>query len=255
MRRADRLFEIIQVLRRKQRTRAADLAALLGASERTIYRDVSDMIARGVPIEGEAGVGYILRPGFDLPPLMFNENEIEALLLGARIVQSWADPELAAAAAIAIDKIGAVSPEPLRKQLDLVRLWAPVSTSREPITIDQAALRRAVRHQRKVRFAYRDQNGQSTERTVRPLIMAFSGTVWVLAGWCESREGFRVFRIDRMSDLSVTNATFEREAGRTAEDFLKQDAERNVEARRRHAEARGIGAEGYPADFSPDRKS
>jgi predicted DNA-binding transcriptional regulator YafY len=228
MRRADRLFEIIQVLRRKKCTRAADLASLLGVSERTIYRDVSDMVARGVPIEGEAGVGYIMRPGFDLPPLMFTENEIEALLLGARIVQSWADPELAAAAAIAIDKIGAVSPEPLRKQLDLVRLWAPTSHSREPITIDQGALRRAIRHQRKVSFAYRDQNGQSTERTVRPLIMAFSGTVWVLAGWCESRDGFRVFRIDRMSNFIVTDTAFDREKGRTAEDFLKQDAARNV---------------------------
>jgi predicted DNA-binding transcriptional regulator YafY len=145
MRRADRLFEIIQILRRKKATRATDLATLLGVSERTIYRDIADMVSRGVPIDGEAGVGYILRPGFDLPPLMFNENEIEALLLGARIVQSWADPELAAAAATAIDKVGAVSPEALRRQFDLVRLWAPADHARQAITIDQTALRHAIR--------------------------------------------------------------------------------------------------------------
>ena len=122
MRRADRLFEIIQILRRKKRaTRAADLATRLEVSERTIYRDIADMVSRGVPIDGAAGVGYILRPGFDLPPLMFNESEVEALLLGARIVQSWADPELAAAAATLLDKVAAVSPESLRRQLDLGR--------------------------------------------------------------------------------------------------------------------------------------
>ena len=223
MRRADRLFEIVQILRRKKRTRAADLASHLGVSERTIYRDVSDMIARGVPIEGEAGVGYIMRPGFDLPPLMFNENEIEALLMGARIIQSWADPEMAAAASTAVDKIGAVSPEPIRKQLGLVRLWAPVTDTREPISIDQAALRRAVRRQQKVRFVYRDMREKSTARLAWPLITAFYGTHWYLAAWCEDRAGFRVFRQDRMSDLIVLETTFERERGRTAEDFLEQD--------------------------------
>jgi predicted DNA-binding transcriptional regulator YafY len=223
MRRADRLFEIVQILRRKKRTRAADLASHLGVSERTIYRDVSDMIARGVPIEGEAGVGYIMRPGFDLPPLMFNENEIEALLMGARIIQSWADPEMAAAASTAVDKIGAVSPEPIRKQLGLVRLWAPVTDTREPISIDQAALRRAVRRQQKVRFVYRDMREKSTARLAWPLITAFYGTHWYLAAWCEDRAGFRVFRQDRMSDLIVLETKFERERGRTAEDFLEQD--------------------------------
>jgi len=156
MRRADRLFEIIQILRRKKATRAVDLAAILEVSERTIYRDISDMVSRGVPIDGEAGVGYILRSGFDLPPLMFNENEIEALLLGARIVQSWADPELAAAAATVMDKVGAVLPESLRQQLDLASLWAPANHASETIKIDQAALRHAIRDQRKIRFTYQD---------------------------------------------------------------------------------------------------
>ncbi|NVD39006.1 YafY family transcriptional regulator [Ensifer sp. HO-A22] len=223
MRRADRLFEIIQILRRRKATRAADLAALLEVSERTVYRDISDMISRGVPIEGEAGVGYILRPGFDLPPLMFNENEIEALLLGTRIVQSWADPELAEAAASALYKIGEVVPDALGRQLDLVNLWTPVEPARVPITIDQAALRRAIREKRKVQFVYRDLEDRTSDRRVRPLIMAFYGHVWLLAAWCETRNGFRVFRIDRMSDFGALEEYFTTEPGRTAEDFLKQD--------------------------------
>ncbi|MDF1793300.1 MAG: YafY family protein [Thalassobaculaceae bacterium] len=234
MRRADRLFEIIQILRRRKATRAVDLAVLLEVSERTIYRDIGDMVARGVPIDGAAGVGYILRPGFDLPPLMFNQNEIEALLLGARIVQSWADPELATAAATAMDKIGAVSPKPLRQQLDLVRMWAPTDHARETITIDQAALRHAIRDQRKVRFAYQDLDGGSTERVVRPLIMAFYGPVWLLAAWCELRDGFRVFRIDRMSAFAPLEETFEPLPGQTAQDFLIQDAARKGRPDRGH---------------------
>jgi predicted DNA-binding transcriptional regulator YafY len=197
-------------------------------SERTIYRDVADMTSRGIPIEGEAGVGYILRPGFDLPPLMFNENEVEALPLGMRIVQSWADPELAAAAATAIDKIAAVSPEALRRQFDLVRLWAPADHARQIITIDQAALRHAIRDRRKIRFIYRDTEGSTSERMVRPLIMAFYGPVWLLAAWCETRDDFRVFRIDLMSAFAVLDTTFETTPGQTAVDFLKQDADRKV---------------------------
>jgi predicted DNA-binding transcriptional regulator YafY len=226
MRRADRLFEIIQILRRKKATRAADLAAILEVSERTIYRDIRDMVSRGVPIDGEAGVGYILRPEFDLPPLMFNENEVEALLLGARIVQSWADPELAKAAAVVMDKVRAVLPEPLSQQLDLVRVWAPEDHVRATITIDQAALRHAIRERRKVRFAYQAIDGQPTERVVRPLIMAFYGPVWLLAAWCELRNGFRVFRIDRMSAFELLDEKYDAEPGRTALDFLRQDEAR-----------------------------
>jgi predicted DNA-binding transcriptional regulator YafY len=232
MRRADRLFEIVQLLRRKKSTRAADLAAHLEVSERTIYRDISDMVSRGVPIDGEAGVGYILRPGFDLPPLMFNENEIEALLLGARIVQSWADPELAPAAATVMDKVAAVSPASLRQQLELVRLWAPADHARETITIDQATLRHAIRDQRKIRFTNQDLDGRLTERVARPLIMAFYGPVWLLAAWCELRKGFRVFRIDRMSAFSTLETKFEAEPGKTAEEFLKQDAKKKQTALR-----------------------
>jgi predicted DNA-binding transcriptional regulator YafY len=225
MRRADRLFEIIQILRRKKRaTRASDLAVILEVSERTIYRDIGDMIGRGVPIDGEAGVGYILRPGFDLPPLMFDEDEIEALLLGARIVQSWADPELAAAAAKVIQKVGDVLPEALRHHLDLAGLWAPADHAGKAIAFDQTALRHAIRNQQKVKFTYEDLSGQSSERVVRPLIMAFYGPVRLLAAWCELRNSFRVFRLDRITEFTTLEEAFEPEPGRTAEDFLKHDA-------------------------------
>ncbi len=227
MRRADRLFEIVQLLRRGRVVRAADIARRLEVSERTIYRDVASLVAAGVPIDGEAGIGYVLRPGFDLPPLMFSENEAEALLLGARIVQSRADPELAAAAATAMDKIRAIAPEPIRRQLDLVRLWAPAH-AHAPIAIDQAALRRAIRDRRRVRFTYLDLDGRSSLRTVRPLIMAYFGPVWLLAAWCEMRDGFRSFRIDRMREFAVLESSFAAEPGRTAEDFLRQDGTRGA---------------------------
>jgi predicted DNA-binding transcriptional regulator YafY len=222
LRRADRLFEIIQHLRRKPTVRARDLGESLEVSERTIYRDIRDLIASGVPIEGEAGVGYVLRAGFDLPPLMFKETEIEALVLGARIVESWADNELAEAATDAIAKIEAVIPERLRGYMANTALLAPPMHFMEPITFDLAELRRAVRGQIKVHFRYTDVVGQGSERTVRPLSLAYFGPVWVLAGWCELREDFRTFRLDRMEGFLVTAERFRAEAGKTLHDFLKR---------------------------------
>jgi predicted DNA-binding transcriptional regulator YafY len=231
MRRADRLLQILQILRRRKAVKAADIAVALEVSRRTIYRDISDMIASGMPIDGEAGVGYILRPGYDLPPLMFNEREIEALLLGARIVQSWADPELAEAAADVMAKVRDVLPDALRRNVDALTLWAPENHHREPITIDQAALRVAMRQHRKVRFVYRDLSDRMSERMVRPLVMAFFGPVWLLAAWCEQRQDFRSFRLDRMANLVVLDERFRAEPGRTAFDFLKQDAARTTGGR------------------------
>ncbi len=222
MRRADRLFEIIQHLRRRSTVRARDLAEALEVSERTIYRDVADLMASGVPIEGEAGVGYVLRAGFDLPPLMFKEQEIEALVLGARIVESWADNELAAAASDAIAKIEAVIPERLRGYMASTALLAPGVHFMEPIAFDLADLRRAVRGQRKVHFRYTDVVGQGSERTVRPLSLAYFGPVWVLAAWCELRRDFRTFRLDRMVDFAVTEDRFRQEPGRSLNDFLRR---------------------------------
>jgi len=221
MRRADRLFEIIQILRRRKLARARDLAEKLEVSERTVYRDISDLMASGVPIEGEAGVGYIMRGGYDLPPIMFSEQEIEALVLGVRIVESWADPELAEAAGNVIAKVEAVIPDRLRRHMAETALLAPADHVTEPITVDPGALRVAVRRRQIVHFRYHDEKEQPTERSVRPLALAFFGPVWLLASWCELRQGFRSFRLDRMSELSVLEESFRLEPGKTIDDFVR----------------------------------
>ena len=222
MRRADRLFEIIQLLRRKSTVTARELSENLEVSERTIYRDIRDLAASGVPIEGEAGVGYVLKSGFDLPPLMFKESEIEALVLGARIVESWADAELADSATDAIAKIEAVIPERLRGYMANTALLAPNSHHMEPIGFDLAQLRRALRNQCKVRFRYTDVLRQVSERSVRPLSLAYFGPVWLLAAWCELREDFRTFRLDRIAEFAVLEEGFKAERGKTLHDFLKR---------------------------------
>jgi len=223
MRRADRLFEIIQLLRRRKLTRARDLAEKLEVSERTIYRDVRDLMASGVPIDGEAGVGYMLRGGFDLPPLMFDEQEIEALVLGARIVESWADAELAEAAGDVIAKVEAVIPERLRDHMAQTALLAPSEHFAEPFDVDPRVLRRALRNRFKLRFTYSDEEKRQTRRSVRPLALAFYGPVWLLTAWCELRQDFRSFRLDRISDLEVLDERFRAEPGKTLHDMLARD--------------------------------
>jgi predicted DNA-binding transcriptional regulator YafY len=223
MRRADRLFEIIQFMRQRPLTRARDLAERLEVSERTIYRDIADLMASGVPIEGEAGIGYVMRAGYDLPPLMFKEAEIEALVLGARIVQSWADKELAEAAGSVIAKVEAVIPEALRKFMTNTALLAPSLHYMEPIGFELADLRNALRDQLMLDIDYRDVHGDATSRQVRPLSLAYFGPVWVMAGWCELRQGFRTFRLDRITRFEVTGNRFPNEPGKTLKDFLARD--------------------------------
>ena len=225
MRRAERLFEIIQILRRKKLTRARDLAERLEVSERTIYRDIAALVGSGVPIEGEAGVGYLLRDGFDLPPLMFDEREIEALALGARVVESWTDPEMAKAAASAIAKIETVVPERLGRHLAETAYIAPAEHYSAPIDFDPKLLRMAVRQRAMVRLRYRDREDRMTDRRVRPLALAFYGPIWLLASWCELRQGFRSFRLDRICDLKILEAQFPVEAGKTLQDFLRHEGD------------------------------
>jgi predicted DNA-binding transcriptional regulator YafY len=218
MRRADRLFQIVQVLRHRRLTTARHLAERLSISERTVYRDIRELIASGVPIEGEAGVGYRLK-GFDLPPLMFTREEVEALVLGARIVQSWTDPELARAAAEAIAKIEAVLPNDRSHLVESTLLFAPAEHFRVEISVDLPVLRQAVRECRRVRFGYTKPEGETSERKVRSLALSFYGPIWLLVGWCELREDFRTFRLDRMRDLEVLERV-PPEPGRTLQDFL-----------------------------------
>jgi predicted DNA-binding transcriptional regulator YafY len=223
VRRADRLFEIIQVMRRRDLVRARDLSETLEVSERTIYRDIQDLITSGVPIEGEAGVGYVLKAGFDLPPLMFSEQEIEALVLGARIVESWADAELATAASNVIAKIEAVIPDRLRGYMANTALVAPPHHYMEPIRFDMAELRRALRNQLKVHFSYRNALEEPSQRTVRPLCLAYFGPVWLLSAWCELRDDFRTFRLDRIDGFQVRPDRYRVEPGKSLHDFLKRD--------------------------------
>jgi predicted DNA-binding transcriptional regulator YafY len=222
VRRADRLFEIIQRLRRGRVVTASTLARQLVVSERTIYRDIRDLIARRVPIEGAAGVGYSLRKGYDLPPLMFDESELEALVFGARIVQSWSDSEMARAADAALAKVEGVLPPHLRGLLADRTLWAPLTRRQEPLSFDLASLRGAIRARRKVCFRYRDEKGAETHRTVRPLTLWFYGPVWLAGAWCELRRDFRFFRLERMQGVEFLPEVFPLEPGKTREDFLRQ---------------------------------
>ena len=220
MRRADRLFQIVQILQRNRLTTARRLAERLEVSERTIYRDVADLSASGVPIEGEAGVGYALR-GFDLPPMMFTRDEIEALVLGARVVETWGDSELAEAAREALAKVEAVLPRRREAAVRETMLFAPPPDyRRQQLTIDLAQVRRAIRERRKIHFAYVDASERSSRRTVRPLGLAFFGPTWVVTAWCELREDFRSFRPDRMSDFELGDEVFEIEPGKSFADLL-----------------------------------
>ena len=221
MRRADRLFQIIQFIRRHRLTTAAALADALEVSERTVYRDIRDLVHSGVPIEGEAGVGYMLRKGFDLPPLMFTATEIEALVLGTRVVQSWADPELAKAAASALDRIATSLPDTLRTRLVESRLYAPGFHVPPDVMVRLQHLREAVDSRRKTWMAYRDAEESATERVVRPLALSFFGYTWMVTAWCELRTDFRSFRLDRVSEVRVLDERFEDEPGKRIEDYFK----------------------------------
>lgn len=222
MRRADRLFQLVMHLRRSRMVTAQRLAEALEVSERTVYRDIRDLALSGVPIRGEAGVGYALAHGFDLPPLMFTEEEIEALVLGVRVVQSAADPALGRAADSVLAKVEMVLPEKLRVRLGATPLLAP-SLGPNPRVSHLGAVRGALRERRKIRFAYATTvGGKTTTRTVRPLALAFWGKVWTLASYCELRQEFRSFRLDRMTALEVLDVRFNEEPGRTLDDFIRE---------------------------------
>jgi predicted DNA-binding transcriptional regulator YafY len=220
MRRADRLFQIVQRLRRRGVVTAAVLAESLEVAERTIYRDVADLVASGVPIRGEAGVGYALPKGFDLPPMMFSEEELEALVLGARMVQGRSDAALARAAEGALAKIEGALPERLRVNMAGAKLYAPSFHLPELSSPHLASLRLAVREQRKVAMAYSDKGAVASKRTVWPLGLFYWGRSWSLAAWCELRVDFRSFRVDRIGSLRALDAGFPTEPGKTLADFF-----------------------------------
>jgi predicted DNA-binding transcriptional regulator YafY len=224
MRRADRLFRIVQFLRAGRMQTARSLAAKLQVSDRTIYRDVQDLQLSGVPIEGEAGVGYTLRRDYDLPPLMFDRREITALVLGSRMVAAWGDAELASAANDALRKIEAVLSPALRDKIDSVHLYAPTFSPRNQADantrINLEQLRGAIETSQIIQVTYGDEKAQITERRLRPMALLFWGNVWTLVAWCELRNDFRSFRADRFKSLSILTETFSPEQGQRYEDFL-----------------------------------
>jgi predicted DNA-binding transcriptional regulator YafY len=210
MSRAERLLELMQVLRRRREPASGSaLAQELGVSLRTLYRDIASLQAQGAAIEGEAGVGYVLRPGFTLPPLMLSEEEIEALVLGSRWVARHTDPELAAAARNALAKIHAVLPPALRHELESNALMVPGATAPGPDAL-LASIRLAIRRERKLRLAYKDAAGQASERVVWPFALGFFEQTRMVAAWCERRLDYRHFRVDRIGALQLLEDRYPR---------------------------------------------
>lgn len=208
------------MLRRRRLTTAAQLAQRLEVSERTIYRDVADLVRSGVPIEGEAGVGYRLGKEFDLPPLMFDPQEIQALVLGARMVEAWADDELRSAARRALDKVEHALPAARRPVIGDTALFS-LSFHVPPEQRERVGVvRRAIQGRHKLAFAYRDAEGKTTERVVRPLGLYFWGSTWTVASWCDLRRAHRNFRVDRLEAPLLLEETFELISPVTLEDFV-----------------------------------
>ena len=228
MRRADRLFRIVQYLRRSRLLTAEKLAEKLEVSARTIYRDVRDLQLSGMPIEGEAGVGYTLRQDFDLPPLMFTRKELTALVLGGRLVEAWGGTENVAAARSALQRIEAVLPAEMQEELDSILLYAPEHQLADTLRDRLDQLHDAALQCREIRFAYAREDGVKSARTARPLALAFWSGVWTLAAWCELRNEFRTFRIDRMDEVRVAETSYVPRRGQELKDYL-----RNVQAAER----------------------
>ena len=221
MRRADRLFQIVQNLHHERVVTARDLALELEVSERTIYRDIQDLSLSGVPICGEAGQGYRLLRGFQLPPLMFSEEELEALLLGARMVRAWTDKGLARAAHHALQKIEHILPEKLKPHLGRQDMMVPDFAMEGQAGEQLMVVRQAIKEQRKIYFQYHREDGKYSERTVHPLGLFYWGKVWTLISWCELRDAFRHFRLDRMNSVLKKEEKYELLEGRTLQDYLR----------------------------------
>lgn len=222
MRRADRLFRIVEYLKaRSQVVTAEKLAEVLEVSVRTIYRDIVDLGASGVPILGETGIGYILHRDHVVKPLMFGLEELDALMLGAQMVKSWGDKELARSASQAIDKIKSVLPENLQREIANTFLFSMTSKAKLKINIDFTALRRAIRTKNKLYFTYENEEGKTSHRCVRPLSLVFFNPAWLLLAWCERRDDFRSFRLDRIKKLTVLDECYKEEVGKRLHDYCK----------------------------------
>lgn len=221
MRKSERLFKLVTLLQgRRTAVTAQTLAEELGVAMRTVYRDIQALVLSGVPIDGEAGVGYRLRKGFDLPPLMFQSEEVTALLVGSRMVQAWTDPDLAQAAKHAEAKILAgLTPQML---IGISRLPYRIPLYSRPESVVHGLLRKACEERQKVSIAYRDMNGQESTRSLWPLGMVGWGDHWTLLAWCEKREAYRNFRFDRIQNIEVLPELYPLHPQRNLEHYLTQ---------------------------------
>ena len=217
MRRTDRLFDLIQILRDGRLHRASDMANRLGVSVRTLWRDMATLMETGLPVEGERGVGYILRAPITLPPMILTAEELEALRLGVRLVADGNDPALARAARGLASKIATVSPVTTGPGEDELFVFTGGEATRASPHLP--AIRAAIRGHERLAITYVDPSGRQSHRDIRPLQLEFWGRVWNLAAWCDARNDFRSFRIDRIVALTPTGEVFAQEPGRTLEDY------------------------------------
>jgi len=221
MRRADRLFQIVQHLRARRLTTAAALADFLSVSERTIYRDIRDLSLSGIPVKGEAGVGYCLDRSFELTALMFTPDEVEAVVVGLRMAQAFAGQRLRDASVTALDKVILALPKHRRAEVERSQIYVPPVQARQEIDPLREMLNFAINEHAVLQLTYADDNARMTERAVRPLALHFWGSVWTVAAWCQLRQDFRNFRIDRIEACTRTGDSFTDEPGKTLRDFLR----------------------------------
>lgn len=226
MRKSERLLQLLVLLRGRRRASTAnELANRLQVSERTIYRDIQSLLLSGVDIVGEAGVGYCLQPGSGIPPLMFNEKELEALVLGIRLVKGWADDELCAAASTAQDKIKAVLPPQIQQvhEHKLTKYLVP-DTNRQSHVKFSEVIRSGIDSNTVVEIEYRDEKEKASTRQVKPLGLMFWGAKWTLVAWCKLRDDYRLFRLDRIANAKLTEEAFNTSASCNFEHYVQRFA-------------------------------
>ena len=221
MRRADRLFKLVQHLRARRLTTARQLAEWLQVSERTVYRDIRDVSLAGIPVQGEAGVGYRLDRSFELTPLMFTRDEVEAAVVGLRMAEAFGGPALRTAARAALAKITLALPEGRRGEVEQTQLYAPLWNVHRATDEHLELIRQAIAGCQKLHVQYADKQQGETRRVLRPLALHFWGASWTLAAWCELRNGFRTFRLDRFLECAPSGDTFAAEPGKSLEDYLR----------------------------------
>jgi len=224
MRRAERLNDIVHYLRRMhQAVTANTLAETFEVSPRTIYRDIQNLIDSGVPISGEAGVGYVIDKRYHLPPIMFDADEIEAIALGIGMVRNWTDEQFSAKAQSAFKKIQATLPAPLIQELHQISTFSAPSQYKIPWEVSFTQVRECIRRKNKIQFSYLDLKERTSQRTIWPLALVSFSPVWLLAGWCELRQSFRNFRLDRISDFVPLDNRYPNEKDKNLQAYLAQN--------------------------------